>query len=87
MKTFPLTVSSPDGNVFSGDVASVVLRGASGDLMIMARHIPFVTSVKPCDVRVMLPDGEERTGRTDGGILNVSAEGTTLLSGSFEWNS
>ena len=87
MKTFPLTVSSPDGNVFSGDVASVVLRGASGDLMIMARHIPFVTSVKPCDVRVMLPDGEERTGRTNGGILNVSAEGTTLLSGSFEWNS
>lgn len=86
MRTFPLTVSSPDGNVFSGDVASVVLRGAAGDLMVMAGHVPFITSVKPCDVRVTLSDGEEKTGYTSGGILSVSADGTTLLSGVFRWN-
>ena len=86
MRTFPLTVASPDGNAFSGDVVSVVLRGAAGDLMIMAGHIPFVTSVKPCDVRVELEDGSERVGHTDGGILSVDANGTTLLSGSFKWN-
>ncbi|MBQ4556216.1 MAG: hypothetical protein IJA60_01030 [Clostridia bacterium] len=86
MRTFPLTVSSPDGNVFSGDVISVALRGAAGDLMVMAGHIPFITSVKPCDVFVTLSDGEERIGHTDGGILSVSNEGTTILSGSFIWN-
>ncbi|MBR5538567.1 MAG: F0F1 ATP synthase subunit epsilon [Clostridia bacterium] len=86
MRTFPLTVASPDGNTFSGDVVSVILRGAAGDLMVMAGHIPFVTSVVPCDVRIELEDGEEKTGHTDGGILSVSNEGTTLLSGSFKWN-
>lgn len=87
MKTFPLTVSSPDGAVFSGEILSVVLRGVAGDLMVMAGHIPFVTSVKPCDVRITMENGEEKVGHTDGGILSVSAEGTTLLSGSFAWNS
>ena len=86
MKTFPLTVSSPDGDVFSGEVVSVVLRGAAGDLMIMAGHIPFVTSVKPCDVRVSFEDGSEKIGHTDGGILSVDSNGTNLLSGSFKWN-
>lgn len=86
MRTFTLTVASPDGNAFSGDVASVILRGAAGDLMIMAGHIPFVTSVKPCDVRVGLEDGSERVGHTDGGILSVDANGATILSGSFKWN-
>ena len=86
MKTFPLTVSSPDGNVFSGEVVSVVLRGAAGDLMIMAGHIPFVTSVKPCDVCVSFEDGNEKVGHTDGGILSVDSNGTNLLSGSFKWN-
>ena len=86
MRTFSLTMSSPDGNVFSGEVVSVTLRGVAGDLMIMAGHIPFVTSVKPCDVRVELENGEEKVGHMDGGILSVSGEATTLLSGSFRWN-
>jgi len=85
VRTFPLTVSSPDGNIFSGEAVSIILRGAAGDLMVMAGHIPFVTSVVPCDVRIELEDGEEKVGHTDGGILSVSGEGTTLLSGSFKW--
>lgn len=85
MRTFPLTVASPDGNIFSGEAVSIILRGAAGDLMVMAGHIPFVTSVVPCDVRIELEDGEEKVGHTDGGILSVASEGTTLLSGSFKW--
>ena len=85
MRTFPLKVASPDGNIFSGEAVSIILRGAAGDLMVMAGHIPFVTSVVPCDVRIELEDGEEKVGHTDGGVLSVSGEGTTLLSGSFKW--
>ena len=47
MKTFKLIVSSPDGNVFEGEIAQLILRGAGGDLAVMAGHIPFITPVKP----------------------------------------
>lgn len=83
MNTFVLVVSSPDGDIFRGDVYSVSLRGAEGDLAVMAGHIPFVTTVKPCDVKIELDSGEEKIGKTEGGILTVGTDMVTLLSGSF----
>lgn len=85
MSTFKLTVSSPDGNVFSGKVQRITLRGAEGDLAVLAGHTPFVTSVKAGQCRVVLERGEERTGLTDGGLLTVGGHEVTLLSGSFRW--
>ena len=59
------------------------LRGAEGDLAVMAGHIPFVTTVKPCEVKIILEDDSEKIGKTDGGILTVGSDMVTLLSGSF----
>ena len=85
MKTFNLTISSPDGDVFKGEVAMVSMRGTEGDFAIMAGHIPFVTAIKPGDCKVQFEDGTEKTGHTEGGILTVANDGVTLLSGSFSW--
>ena len=87
MKTYTLTVATPDGNAFEGEVLGLYLRGAQGDLAVLAGHISFITSVQPGLCRVELP-GEEgvfRTGHTDGGLLTVDGDGVTLLSGSFRW--
>ena len=81
MKSFRLTVSTPDGNLFEGDIVSISLRGVSGELAIMAGHIPFVTSVKPCRSKVLLEDDSEMIFSTEGGILSVSSEGVRLMSG------
>lgn len=85
MKTFPLRISAPDGDLFCGEAVKISLRGAEGDLAVMAGHIPFITSVKPCDCMVELENGEEKIGHTDGGILTVSTDSVTMLSGSFKW--
>ena len=85
MKAFALKISTPEGDVFSGEVLSVSVRGAEGDLAVMAGHIPFVSPIKPCDCKITLEDGTEKIGHTDGGILTVSAEKTVILSGSFAW--
>lgn len=85
MKTFKLTISTPDGNLLHETVAALFVRGADGDLAILAGHIPFVTTVVACDVRVEDVDGGERIGETKGGLLTVNAEGATLLSASFRW--
>ena len=85
MNTFRLTVASPDGSLFDGEAGQLIARGVEGELAILAGHIPFITSVKPCECRIELPDGEEKTGVTEGGILTVAKESVTLLSGSFQW--
>lgn len=83
MNLFSLLVSSPDGDVFRGEVYMLSLRGFEGDLAILSGHIPFVTAVKPCDCKIELEDGTELLAHTDGGLLSVSGESVTLLSGSF----
>ena len=85
MNTFRLTITSPDGNAFEGEAISLSVRGTEGELAVMAGHIPFVTTVKPCDCVIALPDDTEKTGHTDGGILTVSGKTATLLSGRCWW--
>lgn len=85
MNTYKLTVATPDGNQFQGEVYALYLRGADGDLAVLAGHTPFITSVQAGKCRVHLPDDQEKSATLDGGLLTVSAGAATLLSGSFKW--
>ncbi|MBQ8684127.1 MAG: F0F1 ATP synthase subunit epsilon [Clostridia bacterium] len=86
MNTFMLTVATPDGSRFSGEVEGLFVRGTEGDLAILAGHTPFITAVRPGACRIELPDDTDRTATLDGGLLTVSKERVTLLSGSFRWD-
>ena len=85
MNSFKLTVSSPNGNVWEGDAVFLSLRGICGDLAIMANHVPFITPVKPCNVKIQLQDESEIHGKLQDGLLTVSENCVTLLTGSFEF--
>lgn len=85
MKTFILKISSPEGDLFCEEAIKLSLRASEGDLAILAGHIPFISSVKPCDCKIELEDGRELIGTTDGGLLNVTSDKVMLLSGSFRW--
>ena len=86
MKAFLLKISSPEGDLFSGNVVKLCVRGTEGDLAVMAGHIPFVSSVKPCDCKIELEDGSEKVGHVQGGVLTVSKDKVILLSGDLSWN-
>ncbi len=85
MKTFKFVISTPDGNLYDGDIAKISLRGTEGDLAVMANHIPFVTSVKPCRCHIELEDGTQKPFEVESGLLSVSSEKVTLMSGSAKW--
>ena len=84
MNTFKLKISTPDGDMYSGEAVKLDVRGLEGELAVMTGHIPFMTALKPCDCKLLLSDGSERVGNIDGGLLSVGAE-VTLLASSFKW--
>ena len=86
MKTYKLTISTPDGHIFDDEVVSLSLRGSDGDLAVLAGHIPFATVVKAGKCKVETESGEVKSASVDGGILTVGDEGTILLSSSFVWD-
>ncbi len=85
MSTFHLTVSSPDGNKFDGEVFKFDVRGVEGELAIMAGHIPFITSVIKAPCTVWLDEDKKKTAVSDGGLLAVDTDRVTFISGSFEF--
>ncbi|MBR3804087.1 MAG: F0F1 ATP synthase subunit epsilon [Clostridia bacterium] len=85
MKAFSLTVSSPDGSLFNGEVTFISARGVEGEFAIMAGHIPFITALVPCKIKIH-QGGEEKLATVDGGLLTVGDDGkVTMLTGSFKW--
>ncbi len=85
MKTFKFVISTPDGNFYDGDIVKVSLRGAEGDLAVLANHTPFVTSVKPCRAHIELEDGTVKYFSLERGLLSVGMESVNLMSGSAIW--
>ena len=86
MKTFPLIISSPDGDLFRGDAEKLILRGTEGDLAILAGHIPFVTAVVKSHCAVVTAEGERKEGEIQEGLLTVDADKVTVLTSDLAWS-
>ena len=86
MNTFRLKVSSPDGNIFDGNIVKFDVRGVEGDLAVMAGHVPFVTSVVKGVCTVWLDDDTKKTATSEGGLLTVDKDLVTYISGTFKFD-
>ncbi len=86
MNTFKLTVSTPDGNKFEGEVVKFDVRGVLGELAVMAKHIPFVTTVVAAPCKIEFEDGTVKNATSNGGLLTVCSDSTTFFSGSFKFD-
>jgi F-type H+-transporting ATPase subunit epsilon len=87
VNTFPLIISSPDGDLFRGDAEMLILRGTEGDLAVMAGHVPFVTAVQKGHCVLVSADGKRREGEMEAGMLTVARDQVTVLTAAITWNS
>ena len=81
MTTYHLKVLSVSGELFAGEVISLSLRGAEGDLAVYAGHVPFITTVRPGKCVITLPDEREISSELSSGILEVAKDEVRLLVG------
>lgn len=77
--TFHLTVASVGETRFDGAAASVTVPGTGGQLTILPRHEPFVTTLKTGFVRVKLADGSVNDFPIEGGVLECTGERAVVL--------
>lgn len=75
MANFSFELVSPERVLFSGDVHSVVVPSAEGEITVLANHAPFMSAVRPGVVTV---DGSKRLF-VRGGFVDVNSAGLTLL--------
>jgi len=82
--TIQCDIVSSGKEFFSGEVTLFTAIGVSGELGIMARHAPLITTLKPGPVRLRLPGGEEVDFIISGGILEVMPHLISVLADSAE---
>ena len=85
MKSFHLQIASPDGLRYDGDADQLSVRSITGDLAIMAGHIPFMTALAKGSCRVYA-GRKIRHAKCSGGYLTVTKEVVRLLSTDFTWD-
>jgi F-type H+-transporting ATPase subunit epsilon len=83
MSTIHIEIVSAEGAIYSGDAEMVVAPAREGDVGITPRHAPLMTNLRPGEVRVHLPDGQDELFfYVTGGVLEVQPHLVTVLADS-----
>ena len=84
MAAFTLQIVTPDRLIYEGEAEKLIVRGMTGDLCILARHIDYATALIPGKAIVVTADGE-RHAACSGGMLSVNDNHVRLMATTFEW--
>lgn len=77
--TIHVDIVSAEQAIFSGLAEMVFAPAELGEVGISPRHAPFISSLKPGEVRVKINDKESHPFYVSGGILEVQPHLVTVL--------
>ena len=81
--TIRCEIVSQDRTVFEGDVDIVVLPGAAGEMGILPKHAPVLTTLKYGIIKVR-KSGKEELFTVAGGVAEVQPDIVTILADAAE---
>jgi F-type H+-transporting ATPase subunit epsilon len=79
MATIKVDIVSAEGEIHSGEASMVFAPAKMGEVGIAPRHAPLLTALKPGEVRVETPEGDEEAFYITGGLLEVQPHLVTVL--------
>jgi len=71
-------LQSPERKLFDGEAKIVVARSPEGEFAVMNGHAPLLAALGPSPLRIKTED-EEYVFALSGGVLQVTADGVTIL--------
>jgi F-type H+-transporting ATPase subunit epsilon len=81
--TIRCEIVSQDRTVFTGDVDIVVLPGAGGEMGVLPKHAPVLTTLKYGYIKVR-KSGKEEVFTVAGGVAEVQPDIVTVLADAAE---
>jgi F-type H+-transporting ATPase subunit epsilon len=77
--TVHVDVVSAEKEIFSGTAEMVFAPAEMGEVGITPRHAPFITRLRPGEVRVKVSETESHPFYISGGMLEVQPDVVTIL--------
>jgi F-type H+-transporting ATPase subunit epsilon len=82
--TIHVDIVSAEKQIFSGRAELIVATTIAGEIGILPRHAPLLTSLKPGQIRLTLLDNKEEVYYVSGGLLEVQPHTVTILADTVE---
>jgi len=80
MATFDVSLVTPDGPVFEGEVEMLIVPGDDGEIGVLARHAPLIALLKAGSTRVHVKrDSEVQEFATGPGFFKVEQDRALAL--------
>src|SRR5215471_7200734 len=58
-KTFEVSLVTPDGAIYEGEVEMIIVPGQIGEIGVLARHAPLIATLKAGSTRIHPGEGAE----------------------------
>ncbi|MDO8649114.1 MAG: ATP synthase F1 subunit epsilon [Candidatus Peregrinibacteria bacterium] len=78
MPTMHLSIITPDRSVFDGEIESVTLPTADGEITVLPGHVSLIASIQPGSV-VARTRGNEAIFAVAKGVIEVTGKGVQVL--------
>jgi F-type H+-transporting ATPase subunit epsilon len=59
LRTFEVSLVTPEGSAFDGEAEMLIVPGADGEIGVLARHAPLVAMLKAGSTRVHVRRGQD----------------------------
>ena len=77
--TIQIEIVSAERAIFSGVATMLYATALEGEVGIAPNHTPFLSPLKPGEVRLDCPDGSQQIYYISGGMLEVQPYAVTIL--------
>jgi F-type H+-transporting ATPase subunit epsilon len=77
--TIHVDIVSAEAQIFSGLAEAVFAPALEGEVGVLPRHTPFLSPLKPGEVRVLIAPGQEESFFISGGVIEVQPHLVTVL--------
>ena len=84
MKTVTVNIVTPDGPVYDSEVTMVIAKTTSGEIGVLAGHIPMVAPLTIGAVKLKKADGTFDLAAISGGFIEVRPDKISVLAPSAE---
>lgn len=75
-----VVIAKVDQNLYDGEAYSLTAPGSAGEMTVLSRHMPLVTTLKAGELRLRETQGAEpKIFPIDGGVMEVRHDGATVI--------
>tara|TARA_X000000368_G_scaffold301499_1_gene240225 strand:+ start:449 stop:685 length:237 start_codon:yes stop_codon:yes gene_type:complete len=66
-----LEIITPEEQVFTGEVSSVIFPGTSGEFEVQNNHAPIISTLTSGEIRIKTSDNNTKNFDINGGVIEM----------------